>query len=344
MKKHVNIPIFIPHLGCPNQCVFCNQKTISGVDCFDISIVKNDIESALTTITPDQEVEIAFFGGSFTGIDRKLMISLLELAYGYITDGRVSSVRCSTRPDYIDNDVLQILRKYGVKTIELGLQSSCDSVLEKSKRGHTRQDEALACDLIVESGFDLVGQMMIGLPGATEEDEIETARFIIKHGAVGARIYPTVVFYDTELCQMASRGEYTPISLEDAIKRSAKVLEIFINNNIDVIRIGLCASENLTSEDKYYAGPNHPAIGEMVENAMFYNRIADRLDEGSSHSGATLYVTVARGSLSKAIGQKKSNTLKLIQKYGFAKVKFREDDGLSAYELKIEEERKRECT
>ena len=213
MKKHVNIPIFIPHLGCPNQCVFCNQRTISGVEQFDIANVKKEIEDALSTVDSSQEAEIAFFGGSFTGIDRNLMISLLELAYGYVTDGKVKSVRCSTRPDYIDEEILDILKKYGVTTIELGLQSSSDEVLSVSKRGHTRADEARSCDLIVQRGFELVGQMMIGLPASTLESEMETARFIVEHGAVGARIYPTVVFYETELCQMAKRGDYSPISL-----------------------------------------------------------------------------------------------------------------------------------
>ena len=343
MKRHVNIPIFIPHLGCPNQCVFCNQRTISGVDRFDVSSVEREIEDALSTIDASQEAEIAFFGGSFTGIDRDLMISLLMIAHRYIENGRVSSIRCSTRPDYIDEEILGILKKYGVKTIELGLQSSSDEVLMLSKRGHSRQDEIKAVDMIVEHGFDLVGQMMIGLPGSTLESELETANFIIKHGAKGARIYPTVVFYGTELCEMSLCGEYTPISLDDAITRSAYVLEVFLDHGVDVIRIGLCASENLANDEKYYAGPNHPALGELVENAVYYNKIKRCLDE-TPHNASTLFVRVARGCLSKAIGQKKSNTSRLIAEYGFSEVKFKEDDSLSAYELKIEEERKRECT
>ena len=148
MKKHVNIPIFIPHLGCPNQCVFCNQRTISGVSDFDASSVKSEIDAALATVDPSQETEIAFFGGSFTGIDRELMISLLEIAKGYISDGRVSSIRCSTRPDYINEEILDILEGYGVKTIELGLQSFDDKVLALSKRGHLSSDEYNACRLI----------------------------------------------------------------------------------------------------------------------------------------------------------------------------------------------------
>ena len=343
MKKHINLPIFIPHLGCPNQCVFCNQRTISGVESFDISSVKQEIDTALATVDASQEVEIAFFGGSFTGIDREMMVSLLELAHGYIKEGKVSSIRCSTRPDYIDEEVLDILERYGVKTIELGLQSSSDDVLLRTKRGHSSLDEARACDLIVKRGFSLVGQMMIGLPGSTTESELETARFIVEHGATGARIYPTVVFYGTELCQMAIDGVYTPIDLEDAVERSAKVLEIFLDNEVDVIRIGLCASENLTNDEKYYAGPNHPALGEMVENAVYYNKIVNRLDNNASHDGKTLLVYVAKGCLSKAIGQRKSNIVKLMHNFNFRDVKIKEEESLVPYELQIEE-RKMECT
>ena len=145
MKKHVNIPIFIPHLGCPNQCVFCNQRTISGVTDFDISNVRSEIDTALSTIDTACEAEIAFFGGSFTGIDRELMVSLLKMAYEYVSDGRVTSIRCSTRPDYINEEILDLLWEYGVRTIELGLQSTSDHVLEATKRGHTRMDEEKAC-------------------------------------------------------------------------------------------------------------------------------------------------------------------------------------------------------
>ena len=344
MKKHINVPIFIPHLGCPNQCVFCNQRTISGVDSFDISKVKEEIDSALTTVNSAQEVEIAFFGGSFTGIDRELMISLLKLAYQYIESGRVSSIRCSTRPDYINEEILALLKQYGVKTIELGLQSSSDDVLLRTKRGHTLLDESRACDLIVKNGFTLVGQMMIGLPGSTEESELETARFIVNHGAQGARIYPTVVFYGTELCEMSIKGDYTPITIEEAVERSARVLEIFRDSKVDVIRIGLCSSENLNDDEKYYAGPNHPALGEMVENAVYYNKIASSLTKTPLNASTVLKVRVANGCLSKAIGQKKSNIYKLIQNFGFRDVKIKEDEKLSGYELKIEEERNKECT
>ena len=343
MKSHVNIPIFIPHLGCPNQCVFCNQRTISGVDKFDINDVRNEIESALATISEDETAEIAFFGGSFTGIERELMISLLKLAYEYVLLGRVCGIRCSTRPDYIDVEVLSILKQYGVKTIELGLQSYDDTVLGLTKRGHTSYDEQIACKLIVDLGFELVGQMMIGLPESSIETEIATAEFIVKSGASAARIYPTVVFYDTELCEMSKDGKYQPLTLEDAIIRSAAVLKVFLENNVDVIRIGLCASDNLGDATKYYAGPNHPALGEMVESELYLHIITDLIGNVKDHNEDILLISVAKGCLSKAIGQKKTNKLRLIREYGFADVYFTEDEGLSGYKVKIKEERKRKC-
>jgi histone acetyltransferase (RNA polymerase elongator complex component) len=306
--------------------------------------VRSQIDTALSTIDTSCEAEIAFFGGSFTGIDRVLMTDLLKLAYEYVSDGRVKSLRCSTRPDYIDEDILNLLKSYGVTTIELGLQSTSDHVLTLTKRGHLHFDEEKACKMIVDHGFSLVGQMMIGLPGSTLEDEINTARFIVDSGAVGARIYPTVVFYGTELCQMTSIGEYLPLELADAVERSARVLEIFLEGGVDVIRIGLCSSENLSDEEKYYAGPNHPALGEMVESAMIYNKITRLIDTAISHRGSVLRIFVGKGFMSKATGQKKTNKYRLIREFGFADVKITEDPDLSGYQLRIEEERKRECT
>lgn len=339
MKRHANIPVFIPHLGCPNQCVFCNQRTISGVQNFDPDDLTVIIENALATINSD-DVEIAFFGGSFTGIDRDFMIRLLDIASHYIEIGRVNSIRCSTRPDYIDEKILATLRKYGVKTIELGLQSTSNEVLEKSKRGHSRDDELRACRLIVESGFDLVGQMMIGLPGSTLESELETARFIISVGAVGARIYPTVVFRETELCQMAQRGEYSPLTLDDAIQRSAAVFSELIGAGVKVIRVGLCASENLVSDNTYYAGPNHSALGELVINRIYYDKILSEAKKITLLNSDTLKVFVTAGAISKAVGQKKRNKLLLTDALGVRDVRFFESSTLSDFQVIVEAEKR----
>lgn len=336
MKKHANIPVFIPHLGCPNQCVFCNQRTISGVSEFRLEQVQGLIEDALATIGDGVETEIAFFGGSFTGIDRELMLSLLEIAHSYVLAGHVTSIRCSTRPDYIDEEIIGILKKYDVKTVELGLQSTSEAVLFSSKRGHGFDAEMRACKLIVDAGIELVGQMMIGLPSSTLESELVTADFIIESGASAARIYPTVVFRETELCEMAKAGAYLPLSLEDACARSAAVLDKFINAGVEVIRIGLCASENLSSEAEYFAGPNHSALGELVENELFYAKIAKSLRENNCALKAVVKIEVAKGCLSKAIGQQRKNKEKLKKEFNLSQISFSESEELSGYDFRIE--------
>ena len=342
--RHINIPVFIPHLGCPNQCVFCNQRTISGVREFDPNSVRDIIDEALSTVTRDDFVEIAFFGGSFTGIDRELMISLLDIAYSYVCDGRVTSIRCSTRPDYIDEEIIGILKKYRVCVVELGLQSTSDRVLEITKRNHSFADEARACKLIAESGLKLVGQMMVGLPGATLEDELQTARFIIDAGADSARVYPTVVFRDTELCSMSIDGIYKPLSLEDAVYRTAKVVELLRTAGVKVIRVGLCASDNLSADDTYFAGPNHPALGELVENRIYYDKISDKMQELSLNSESVVEIYIPRGATSKAVGQKKRNKFLLIESFGIKDAVFIESAGLSNGEISIVKRKENKCT
>lgn len=340
--RHINVPIFIPHLGCPNDCVFCNQRSISGHGDFDISTVTKEIEEVLSTCGEGDECEIAFFGGSFTGIDRGLMVSLLDIAESYIYGNgrRVSSIRLSTRPDYIDEEILDILSKYSVKTIELGLQSMDDEVLKASRRGHDASCAERAARLIKERGFSLVGQMMIGLPKSSSEKELYTARKICEMGADGARIYPTVVFFDTELCLMAERGEYLPITTEEAVLRSAAVLDVFEKKRVDCIRIGLCSSDNLSSADKVYGGANHAALGELVMSELYLMRICDRIDaeikaKNSDLRGKILTVFVKKGDVSKAVGQNKKNKLKLCQKYGFKDVKVLEKNDILSYNVYI---------
>ncbi|MEE0968927.1 MAG: radical SAM protein [Clostridia bacterium] len=342
-KKHANIPIFIPHLGCPNDCVFCNQRTISGHMDFDPRSVKADIETALKTleyIGITSEREIAFFGGSFTGIDRDLMIYLLETAYAYVDAGRVSSIRLSTRPDYIDREILEILKRYGVKTIELGLQSMSDEVLLASRRGHTREDAVKACKLIKEYGFSLVGQMMIGLPESDIESEKKTAEEICALGADGARVYPTVVFYDTELCHMSIRKEYSPLTDDEAVMRTKEVLKIFDGEGVPCIRVGLCASENLASREMVYGGANHSAIGELSMGEVFYDKMCELLDTLPCENDKNITFFVPEGATSKAVGQKRKNINRIKDKYFVKKhiksVKILEKNQLLGYNIKME--------
>ena len=335
MPRHVNIPIFIPHMGCPNNCVFCNQRSISGHMSFDPASVETEIETALSTVSPEDECEIAFFGGSFTGIDRSLMTDLLERAQKYIDSGRVSSIRLSTRPDYISDEILTVLSRYGVKTVELGLQSLSDRVLEASGRGHDAACAEKACALVKKYGFELIGQMMIGLPLSDEEAEIETAQKICSMEADGARVYPTVVFRDTELAAMTERGEYIPLSDEEAALRTARVLDVFDRAGVPCIRVGLCASENLADESRVVGGANHPSVGEMAMSELYFSRICNELDKLSA-KGGRLIVYVSRGSISKAVGQKKKNKLKLCEKYGLKDVKVLEKNEIIGYNIIID--------
>lgn len=334
-KRHVNIPIFIPHMGCPNNCVFCNQHTISGHGGFELERVEREIEEALSTISEGTPTEIAFFGGSFTGIDRELMVSLLELAESYVRSGRAESIRLSTRPDYIDSEILDILSRYSVRTVELGLQSLDEGVLIASRRGHSVECAERACREIKEAGFELIGQMMIGLPNSTPKNELETARAICRFGADGARVYPTVVFAETELAEMMKSGRYVPLSLEEAVARTAKVLDVFERAGVPCIRVGLCASENLSDASKAIAGANHVAIGEMAMSALYLDRISAELDR-LEVKGGRVTVFVSRGSTSKAVGQKRRNIIKICKKYELEWLKVLEKNEVIGYNIIIE--------
>jgi len=338
MKKHVNIPIFIPHLGCNNACVFCNQRTISGKREFLRESVRADIENALKT-SENAEREIAYFGGSFTGIDKDDMLYLLKLANEYIKDGRVCAIRVSTRPDYIDGEILSILKEYGVKTVELGIQSMCDDVLCASKRGHTAATSYKAAELIKKFGFNFIGQMMIGLPNSDIDKEIYTAKEIIKMQADGARVYPTVVFYDTELCDMAKSGEYSPLEFPNAVKRTAAVLGEFYGASIPVIRIGLQSGEELFDSERVYSGDYHSAIGEYAQNEYYYGKICENLDEyikeNGEISGKSVEIYCAKGHTSKIIGQKRINAEKIIKKYGILRLKVIEKHNILCYNVSV---------
>lgn len=330
-KNHRNIPVFIPHLGCPNMCVFCNQRSISGRTEFDRESVKTEIDAALETVDKQAEVEIAYFGGSFTGIDRSLMIYLLELAASYVNEpqddrARVVGIRLSTRPDYIDGEIMDILSRYPIKTVELGLQSMDNGVLKLSNRGHTAEDAERACELIKKAGYSLIGQMMIGLPGGTPQNELYTAEKICDMGADGARIYPTVTFFDTELACMAERGEYEMLSNDEAVTRAKEVYKLFCARGVECIRIGLCASDNLGDLTKVMGGANHPALGELVIGEAYFDAMCDEIERlgGMSVKDKTVTFYVPCGDVSKAIGQRGVNRTRLCQRYGIKKAVIKE--------------------
>ena len=335
MKKHVNIPVFIPHYGCPNDCVFCNQRKITGKKCYSRENVIAEIETALSTIDKaNTEVELAFFGGSFTAIPRDEMLGLLEVSDIFLKRGDIGSVRLSTRPDAIDVEILEILRSHGVKTIELGLQSFSDTVLEASRRGHTAAQSEDACRLIKYYGFELIGQMMVGLPKSTVEDEIMTAERICNLCCDGVRIYPTVVFPETALMQMKNDGLYVPLTNGEAITRTAKVIEVFSRFPIKIIRIGLCANETLAGSE--FADNYHPSIGELSLNRFYRDKMASLLENAQINESSRAVFTVAMGKISQAVGQKKENINYLKERFALKEVKVKEAYMPTAFSLSVD--------
>ena len=269
--KHANISLFVPHQGCPHQCSFCNQKTISGsVKELTPEEVRETLAKAVFDGVDPQNTEIAFFGGSFTAIDRGYMLSLLEEALPFIKNGDFCGIRVSTRPDAIDEDVLAILKEYGVTSIELGAQSTDSQVLLLNHRGHTRDDIIKASQLIKKAGFSLGLQMMTGLLGDTPEKSLKTAEDIIALRPDTVRIYPTIVLEGTRLGELYECGEYAPQSLEAAVALSATLLERFYDEGITVIRLGLHSGGNV--EEGYLAGPYHPAFGELCESEIYLKK------------------------------------------------------------------------
>lgn len=331
--KTYNIPIFVPHRGCPYDCVFCNQKRITGTQKeVTAEDVRNTIEQYLKTLPKsDRRIETAFFGGSFTGIPLEEQNALLSAAYEYIKKDMVDGIRLSTRPDYIDKTILDNLSRYGVTTIELGVQSMDDDVLLSSNRGHTKDDVIKAVSLIREYPFKLGLQMMTGLPGDNEEKSLRTADEIISLHPDIVRIYPTLTIKDTYLAWMYERGRYTPQTLDEAVELCKELVLKFEKNNITVIRVGLQSTDEISEGgESVVAGPLHSAFGELVENSIYYDIIRNKLKNCTSKSAE---VFVAPKEVSKAVGNKKANILKIKQTTGID-IKVRADEILQKREVR----------
>lgn len=327
MKKS-NIAIFIPHLACKNDCVFCNQKRIAGT----IAIpTPKEIEEFLENVQPNKNAEIAFFGGSFTGLAEQEMIAYLEIANKFIANGKFGGIRLSTRPDYINENILKTLKEYGVTTIELGAQSMVDGVLKASKRGHNSDDIVKASQLIRAFGFEFVLQMMTGMYLDNDEGVFYTAEKIAELKPNAVRIYPTIVVKDTELEMLYRNGSYQPQSLDDAVAICSKLLLFFEGKGIKVIRLGLHADEGLT-DGSIVAGPYHPAFRELCESRIFYDIIEKKLPLNKKE----ITIFVPKGSISKVVGQKKENISKLKDKYNFQNIYIKEDESLQNRNLRIE--------
>ena len=320
MKKEYIIPIFVPHLGCPNNCTFCNQKRISGqTKMVTAQDVKNTIDFFLKHFRDDYKyVEVAFFGGSFTAIDEKTQVELLEAVQEYIQNKKVNSIRISTRPDCIDKEILKRMKKYHVKTIELGVQSTNNYILKRCKRGHTYEDTKKASKLIRRYGFILGHQMMVGLPESTKQDEINTAKELIRLRPKIVRIYPVLVIKDTELADEYERGDYTPLTVGQAVERCKEIVDLFNRNKINVIRVGLQNTEEITDpgteKSSVIAGPYHPAFRQLVESSMWYDSIVNKIKKVNAKV-KKVKIIANDVNVNNIIGHKKENIEKLKDVY-----------------------------
>ena len=307
--RHANISVFVPHMGCPHRCSFCDQNSITGTD---IPVTSDDIETAVNAAVNSknyngENTELAFFGGSFTAIERDFTKPLLKKAKEYIDNGIISGIRISTRPDYIDENILTYLKGYGVTSIELGAQSMDDQVLKANFRGHTAKDVENASALIKKFGFELGLQMMTGLYKSDAVKDTLTAEKLIALNPQTVRIYPAITLKGTLLEHLYKSGEYMPPSLEDTVRLCADLYRLFTENGIKVIRIGLHSID----KDSYVAGPWHPSFGELCESRILLNRLLSGL---SHEQPGEYFLYVSPRDVSKMIGQKRHNIIVLREK------------------------------
>ena len=320
MKRQYIIPIFVPHLGCPNDCVFCNQKSISGEQrMITKEDVKKTIDFYLDNIRDkESKKEVAFFGGSFTGIEIEKQAEFLQTAYEYIKQGKIDSIRISTRPDYIDKKILKMLKKYKVETIELGVQSANDYILKQSQRGHTFEDVKKASKLIRWYGFKLGHQMMVGLPESTRLDEINTARELIKLKPKMVRIYPVLVIKNTKLEKDYMNEKYKPLTVVQAVEICKELVVMFKKKGIDIIRIGLQNTDTITdpkqSGSEVVAGPYHPAFRQLVESGLWYDTIVTKIKQ-LNVKVKKVEIIVNPQDANNVIGHKRENIEKLKDMY-----------------------------
>lgn len=329
--KHVNIALFVVHKGCPHMCSFCNQRSISGSQ-KDVTPddVRSAAQTAIASLSQRQAAggEIAFFGGSFTMVERDYMISLLEAAHEYIEKGIFKGIRISTRPDGITDEICQILKKYGVTAVELGAQSLDDRVLVLNERGHTAKQVEDACRMLKNYGFEVGLQMMTGLYGSEDADSLETAEKIVALAPDTVRIYPTVVIKGTKLYDLMQSGVFIPKGIPETADLCAKLIPMFENAGIKVIRVGLHSGGGV--EEGFAGGAYHPALREICEGRIYYHTALKMLEK-QAKGKYILYVNPKE--ISKMTGQKKENLTRLHEKGYECTVSACEE--LSKYEVRI---------
>ncbi len=329
--KHINVALFVVHKGCPHTCSFCNQRSITGAL---KELTADDVHAAAQTALAslDGETaaagEIAFFGGSFTMTEHSYMISLLEAAYSYVSEGKFKGIRISTRPDGIDDEICLLLKKYGVTAVELGAQSLDDRVLALNERGHTAKQVEDACKMLLSYGFELGLQMMTGLYGSEDSDCIETAEKIIALHPATVRIYPTVVLKETGLHKLMLSGDFTPKGIDETVPLCAKLIPMFENTGIKVIRVGLHSGGGVDGET--VGGAWHPALRELCEGRIYLDAA---LREFTDLPAGRYIIEVGKGQRSKMTGQNKVN-LGLLKEKGYV-CEVTENEDTEKYKVRV---------
>ncbi|MCR5010643.1 MAG: radical SAM protein [Clostridia bacterium] len=337
MKKHAIIPIFIPHKGCPHACVFCNQNAITARTA---NVTPEDVrriaDEWLSTLEGRglEEIELSFFGGSFTGIPLEQQSAFLAVAKEYKEAGKIDKIHLSTRPDYIDEEILDNLKAYGADVIELGVQSFDPEVLRLSERGHGPEDVYRACDLIKSYGcFTLGIQLMIGLPGDSYDKCMESVRRTIEIGPEIARLYPTVIISGTKLCKMYEEGSYEPFLQEEMLRTTTDMYRKLTDAGINVIRVGLKASALINdSEDSRVVGDTyHPAFRQLVEGRIIRDKAEELLAQHLKDlpDENQLLITAGPGTFSSLIGHKAENKQYFADKYSRLRLIYREDPAMN---------------
>lgn len=334
--KHYIIPVFIPHLGCVHQCIFCNQKKITGCHTPVTSTqVAAIIRERLAKINQDRRIEVAFYGGSFTALPVEVQNNLLFPASQALQNGQIHAIRLSTRPDCINEGTLLNLINHGVSIVELGVQSLDDTVLISAARGHSSQDVTKAVEVLKNAGIRCGLQLMPGLPKEDWASLINTVRQTVVLHPDFVRVYPAVVISGTRLADLYNQGDYQPLSLQQAVARSAYMKLVFEGHGIDVIRIGLQATEELDSKDNVLAGPYHPAFGELVDSHIFYLMLARFIEETSLDSKTEFMIVHHPKDTSKVRGQYNNNLNRLRMRYNLPVLKLNADTAVKPGSLLV---------
>lgn len=343
-KKHAIIPVFIPHKGCPNDCIFCNQRKITARSAaVTPEDVRTTIRTWLTTLQDVPVVEVAFYGGSFTGIPLEEQRAYLEVARGYKRTGAIQKIHLSTRPDYITPEILNNLKEYSVDTIELGVQSFDEDILRQSRRGHTAQQVYDAVSRIQGDGFELGIQLMIGLPGDTMEKCLYSARETARLQPQLARLYPTIVLDETDLYEEYRQGTYIPLSREEAVLRTKEMYKILEAAGITIMRVGLKSTDLIGDGGAINGGTYHPAFRQLVEGAIARERIEPLLNRlklnasGNSLTENKQKIDVFSNGkwYSNMVGNEAGNKKYFTHKFPEFNLRFRRDDSLADGQFRV---------